>query len=173
MNLDKISIGELPDKVTNVVEVPQDSSVKYELDKDSGAVVVDRFIYPGMVYPANYGFIPHTLADDGDPLDILTISSKTVAPGSILPSRIIGMLVMEDDSGLDEKILAVPTAKIDPDMKDINSLEDLPDIVKQRIEHFFTHYKELEPGKWVKIQGFAGKEEAVKKIEETIKAYKG
>lgn len=153
MSIDKVSIGKNPPHDIHVlIENPMGAApVKYELDKESGIMFVDRFLHTAMYYPANYGFIPNTLSGDGDPVDVLVISRLPVVPGAIMRSRPIGVLVMEDESGQDEKILAVPVEKLDPTFKDIENYDQLPEITIQQIEHFFTHYKDLEKGKWVKI----------------------
>lgn len=160
MDLKKVSAGNLPAEINVVVEIPQGSSIKYEIDKESGAPVVDRFIHTAMVYPFNYGFIPQTHADDGDPMDVLLISAQPVVPGCIVPARPIGMLEMEDEAGIDTKIIAVPAMKVDPWYAKIEDIEDCDDATKEKIKHFFSHYKELEPDKWVKIKRMLGKKEA-------------
>lgn len=172
MDIKNISIGKNPPEEVNVIiEIPMNSDpVKYEYDKDSGAIFVDRFIPVSMSYPCNYGFIPHTLGGDGDPIDVLVISSYPSIPGSVIKSRPIGVLLMEDESGQDEKILAVPTVKVDPAMENINSIDDLNPMLLKKISHFFERYKDLEKGKWVKIIGFEGAEKAKEIINESIKA---
>ncbi|HIP93210.1 MAG TPA: inorganic diphosphatase [Desulfurobacteriaceae bacterium] len=160
-----------PEDIYVIVEVPEKSAVKYELDKETGFLFVDRFLFTPMYYPFNYGFIPNTLAKDGDPVDVLVISREPVYPGSVLRCRPIGVLVMEDEAGEDEKIIAVPVSKLDPTYENINSIDDLPKITKEKIKHFFEKYKDLEPGKWVKVIGWGSKEEAYKLIEEAIKRY--
>ncbi|NMB83836.1 inorganic diphosphatase [Candidatus Roizmanbacteria bacterium] len=170
MDTKKLSAGKNPPEEINVfVEIPQGSSIKYELDKESGVVMVDRFNFTAMFYPFNYGFIPKTQSQDGDPTDVLVISSYSVAPGTVIPSRPIGMLEMEDEAGIDTKIIAVPTKKVDPFFKNIEDIADLDGTTKDKIKHFFDHYKELEPGKWVKTKNFLGKEQAIKEIEKSIK----
>ncbi len=170
MNIKKIALGKNPPEEINVlVEIPQGSSIKYELDKDSGVIIVDRFAYTAMFYPFNYGFVPNTYAEDGDPVDVLVISSYPVAPGTVIPCRPIGMLEMEDEAGIDTKILAVPTIKVDPFYSNINDVNDLNEAIKNKIQHFFNHYKELEPGKWVKTRNFLGKEKAYQSIKKAIK----
>lgn len=170
MNISKLSAGKNPPEEVNVfVEIPQGASVKYELDKESGVIMVDRFAFTAMVYPFNYGFVPQTSAEDGDPVDVLVISSYQVAPGTVIPSRPIGMLEMEDEEGIDTKILAVPTKKVDPFLANINDIEDLDETTKKKIQHFFNHYKELEPGKWVKTRNFLPKSEALKAIKKSMK----
>lgn len=170
MDINKISAGKNPPHDVNVViEIAKGGQpIKYELDKDSGALFVDRFLHTSMVYPENYGFIPHTLSDDGDPVDVLVITHIPVVPGAVIRSRPIGALLMEDESGQDEKILAVPVDKLHSFYKDVKSYEDLPKIVCDTISHFFERYKDLEPGKWVKVKGWVGAEEAAKLIEQGI-----
>ena len=145
MDISKIKIGSNPDKINAVIEIPYGSNVKYEIDKNSGAVVVDRVLYSAVFYPANYGFVPNTLADDGDPADILVINEYPLQAGSVIPCRLIGVLVMEDEAGMDEKLLAVPVSKIDPRFDDIKSIDDLPKATLNRIKNFFETYKLLEP----------------------------
>ena len=169
MNLDKISYGEIPNKVKAVIEIPYGSNIKYEVDKDSGAVVVDRVMYSAMFYPANYGFVPNTLANDGDPADILVLTEYPLAPGSVINCRLIGVLIMEDEAGMDEKLLAVPTSKIDPIFEKIQTLEDLPEATLNKIKNFFETYKMLEPNKWVKVTDFAGKDKAEEILRNSIK----
>lgn len=170
MNLSKLSAGKkAPQEVNVFVEIPQGSSIKYELDKESEVVMVDRFTYTAMFYPFNYGFVPQTHAEDGDPVDVLVISTYAVAPGTIIPSRPIGMLEMEDEEGVDTKIIAVPTKKVDPFLSDIEDISDLDAMTQKKIKHFFDHYKELEPNKWVKTRDFLGKEKAYQAIEKAMK----
>ena len=169
MDINKISPGkDVPKEINVFVEIPQGSSIKYELDKESGAIMVDRFLYTAMAYPFNYGFIPGTMAEDGDPTDVLVVSSTPVYPGTVIKARPIGMLQMEDEAGMDNKILAVPTAKIDPDFADVENIEDLGEAMKNKIRHFFETYKQLEPGKWVKIKDFLGKNEAEAEIKKSL-----
>jgi inorganic pyrophosphatase len=169
MNIDKIGYGDNPDKVKALIEIPYGSNVKYEVDKESGAVVVDRVLYSAMYYPANYGFVPNTLADDGDPADILVLNEDPLQAGSVINCRLIGVLVMEDEAGMDEKLLAVPVSKIDPRYDDIQSYEDLPKATLNKIENFFETYKTLEPNKWVKVKAFQGKDAAEKILADAIK----
>ena len=169
MNLDKISFGEIPNKVKAIIEIPYGSNIKYELDKESGAIVVDRVMYSAMFYPANYGFVPNTLANDGDPADILVLTEYPIAPGSVINCRLIGVLIMEDEAGMDEKLLAVPTSKIDPIFEKIQTLEDLPEATLNKIKNFFETYKMLEPNKWVKVTDFAGKDKAEEILRNSIK----
>ena len=166
MDLQKISKGEkFPEEVNVVIEIPQNSAVKYEIDKESGALMVDRFLYTSMTFPFNYGFIPQTKAKDGDPVDVLVLSSSPVVAGSVIKARPIGMLEMEDEAGLDNKIIALPTVKIDPFVAHINDVADLDEATKAKIKHFFETYKQLEPNKWVKTKAFLGKKEALADIE--------
>ncbi len=166
MDLSKIPAGKNPpEDIYVVVEIPQGSGIKYEVDKESGAVFVDRFLYTAMYYPFNYGFIPNTLAEDGDPTDVLVISSEPVVPGSVIRSRPIGMLEMEDEEGIDTKIIAVPVSKLDKTFDNIKTVDDLPEAILNKIKHFFEHYKELEPGKWVKVKSFKGVEAAINAIK--------
>jgi inorganic pyrophosphatase len=165
-----LSAGSKPPSDINVyIEIPQDSSIKYELDKDSGVLTVDRFLHTAMSYPFNYGFIPSTHAKDGDPVDVLVISSRPVQAGVVIPCQPIGLLEMEDEAGIDTKILAVPPAKIDPEMANIDSIDKLPESLKNKVKHFFEHYKDLEPGKWVKIKEWKNKAEALKDITESLR----
>ena len=170
MFLDKVAIGkDAPNDVNVIIENTMGACpVKYELDKDSGMMCVDRFVHTPMFYPGNYGFVPHTLSDDGDPVDVLVMSTLPVIAGAILPSRPVGVLEMEDDGGLDEKIIAVPTTKMFPYHEKIETVEDLPSIQREQVEHFFTHYKDLEKGKWVKIIGWQGVDRAKQLIKEGI-----
>lgn len=169
MNTKPMSAGKNPPKEINVfIEIPQGSSVKYELDKDSGVLAVDRFLYTSMVFPFNYGFVPESHAKDGDPLDIILISSMPVVPGVLVAARPIGLLQMEDEAGLDDKIIAVPIEKIDPFSAKYQDIADLEEPIKNKIKHFFESYKQLEPGKWVKLKSFLGKEEAEKEIKESL-----
>ena len=170
MDISKISMGkDAPNEVNVIIEntvgaVP----VKYEIDKDSGAIFVDRFVHTPMFYPGNYGFIPHTLSDDGDPVDVLVVGNMPVIAGAVLPVNPIGVLKMEDDGGMDEKIIAKPTTKMFPYHDKVENYTDLPEIVCQQIEHFFTHYKDLEKGKWVKIGGWDDASRAKALIQEGI-----
>jgi inorganic pyrophosphatase len=171
MDISKISTGPAPPWDVNVlIEIPKGSTepVKYEIDKASGALFVDRFLHTAMFYPANYGFIPGTLSADGDPLDVLVVSRNAVVPGAVIRSRPIGALVLEDEAGGDEKIIAVPVEALHPFYSDVRSHEDLPQIMRDQIAHFFQHYKDLEHGKWVKISEWTGAEGAARLIEEAI-----
>ena len=172
MDLSKIKVGSNPDKINAVIEIPYGSNIKYEIDKESGALCVDRVLYGAMFYPANYGFVPNTLADDGDPADVLVLNEYPLAAGSVIPCRLIGVLMMEDESGMDEKLLAVPVSKIDPRYEGIKGVTDLPKATLDKIKNFFETYKLLEPNKWVKVKDFAGAAEAEKILDKAIKAYK-
>jgi inorganic pyrophosphatase len=162
MRIDAVSIGRNPPHEVNViVEVPVGGEpVKYELDKEAGTLVVDRFLYTSMRYPGNYGFIPHTLSEDGDPCDVLIANQRGIVPGAIISVRPIGVLKMQDEAGGDEKIIAVPVPKLTRRYEDVWNYSDLPDITNKQIEHFFVHYKDLEPGKWTKVLGWGDAAEA-------------
>ena len=172
MDISKIKAGSNPDKLNAVIEIPYGSNIKYEIDKDSGAVVVDRVLYSAMFYPAHHGFIPSTLADDGYPADVLVLNEYPLQAGSVIPCRLIGVLVMEDESGMDEKLLAVPVTKIDPRYDGIKSIDDLPKATLDKIKNFFETYKMLEPNKWVKVKGFEDAKKAQDILDKAIKAYK-
>jgi len=170
MRLDAIPVGSNPPHDVNVViEVPIGGEpIKYEMDKASGALIVDRFLYTPMRYPGNYGFIPGTLSGDGDPVDVLIANTRAIVPGAIMSVKPIGVLVMEDNAGEDEKIIAVPSAKITARYAGVEEISDMPEITIQQIEHFFSHYKDLEPGKWVKIKRWGDRAEAQRMITEGI-----
>lgn len=174
MDYMKLSIGANPPHEFNViVEVPlRADPIKYELDKESGAIFVDRYLYTTMFYPCNYGFIPHTLADDGDPIDVMVIGRLPVQPGVVMRVNPIGVLKMEDEAGMDEKILAKPIDKITPVNRKVLSYRDVPEIDLQRIAHFFSHYKDLEPNKWVKVIGWGDADEAKQLITTGIEREK-
>lgn len=171
MNISKISVGkDAPNQVNVIIEVPMNSSnpVKYEMDKESGAVFVDRFIATPMYYPCNYGFIPNSLSDDGDPCDVLVVSDFPVISGAVIEAKPVGVLIMEDEKGMDEKIIAVPAKKLNSQFENIESYKELPESLINKIKHFFEHYKDLEKGKWVKVTGFEDAEKARQLIEEGI-----
>lgn len=172
MNISKIPVGEnAPWDVNVIIEVPAGTEpVKYELDKESGALFVDRIMHTSMRYPCNYGFIPHTLADDGDPVDVILANHTPIMPGAVVRCRPLGVLVMEDEAGMDEKLLMVPVDKLHPFHREVQSYDELPNIFLDQISHFFEHYKDLEVGKWVKIIGWEGPEKAASLIEEGIEA---
>ena len=174
MDLSKIPIGfDPPHDINVVVEVPLGGHpVKYELDKASGAIFVDRFLHTAMFYPANYGFVPHTLSLDGDPCDVLVVGPTPVVPGAVLRARPIGALLMEDEAGGDEKIIAVPVDKLHPFHTGVADYRALPDILIRQNEQYFTHYKDLEPGKWAKISHVGGVEEARTVILDSIERHK-
>lgn len=174
MDFDKVPPGrELPDDINVVIEIPANSDpIKYEIDKDSHAVFVDRFMATPMFYPANYGYIPQTLSEDGDPLDVLVVTPYPVIPGSVIRCRPVGILKMSDEAGEDAKLIAVPHKKLTPVYQKIKEYSDLPELLIQQIEHFFENYKDLEPGKWVKVDGWADAAEAKKEIEKSVAAYK-
>ncbi len=170
MRIDAIPIGVDPPREVNVViEVPVGGEpIKYELDKEAGTLVVDRFLYTAMRYPGNYGFIPHTLSDDGDPCDVLVANTRAIVPGAVMSVRPVGVLFMEDEAGGDEKIIAVPSSKLTQRYDKVKSYNDLPDITLHQIQHFFEHYKDLEPTKWVKVLRWGNAEEAHRLIAEGI-----
>ena len=170
MRIDAISLGNNPPEDVNViVEVPMGGQpIKYELDKDAGTLVVDRFLHTPMSYPGNYGFVPHTLSDDGDPIDVLVANTRELVPGCVINVRPIGVLIMEDNEGEDEKILAVPAHALTKRYDHVMDYSDLPEITVQQIEHFFEHYKDLEPGKWVRLGGWQGVDKAKQMIVEAI-----
>ena len=174
MRLDAVSIGSNPPFDVNVViEVPIGGEpIKYEMDKDAGALVVDRFLYTSMRYPGNYGFIPHTLSGDGDSCDVIVANTRAIVPGAIISCRIVGVLLMEDEAGGDEKLLAVPSSKLTKRYDKVEDYTDLPAITLEQIEHFFAHYKDLEPGKWVKIVRWGDAEEARALVLEGIERAK-
>ena len=171
MNLAKLSSGKdvANGQINVLVEIPKDSAIKYELDKDSGIVMVDRFLHTAMRFPTNYGFVPNTLADDGDPLDVMVLSEYSVAPGTVIPSVVIGMLEMEDEAGIDTKILAVPSAKIDPFYGALKDINDVPEAIKNKMKHFYENYKSLEPGKWVKLKEWKDKATALEAVKKALK----
>jgi inorganic pyrophosphatase len=173
MNMDNLAVGkDVPESVNVIIEIPAHASpVKYEVDKDSGALLVDRFMSAPMFYPANYGFVPHTLSDDGDPVDVLVVTPVPLVHGCVIPARPVGILKMSDEAGEDAKIVAVPAGKLSPEYKDINSYKQLPPLLIEQIQHFFERYKELEPGKWVKVEGWADADEAKEEILASIRRY--
>jgi len=166
MDIQKVPVGrDPPTDVNAVIEIPQGGvPVKYELDKSSGALFVDRFLHTAMFYPGNYGFIPHTLSEDGDPVDILVVTQVPVVPGAIIRCRPVGVLLMTDEKGGDEKIVAVPSDELNPFYTDVRTYEDLPEVLRAQIAHFFQHYKDLEPGKWVSVARWEGPSEAQRMI---------
>ena len=168
MRIEAVSIGRNPPEEVNVIiEVPIGGEpIKYEMDKEAGALVVDRFLYTSMRYPGNYGFIPHTLSGDGDPCDVIVANTRAIVPGAIMSVRPVGVLLMEDEAGSDEKIVAVPASRLTRRYDGVRSYTDLPPITLDQIQHFFEHYKDLEPGKWVKVLRWGGVEDAHRLILE-------
>lgn len=175
MRIDAIAIGDKPPHDVNViVEVPLGGQpIKYELDKEAGTLVVDRFLYTPMSYPGNYGFVPHTLSEDGDPIDVLVCNTRPLVPGCVINVRPIGVMLMEDNSGQDEKVIAVPAPALTRRYDGVADYTDLPEITLQQIEHFFEHYKDLEPGKWVKLGGWQDRATAQRLIVEAIARAQG
>jgi inorganic pyrophosphatase len=175
MRIDAISIGKNPPEDINVIiEVAIGGEpIKYEMDKEAGTLVVDRFLYTPMRYPGNYGFVPHTLSDDGDPIDVLVANTRPIVPGAVINVRPVGVLKMEDDGGGDEKIIAVPSPKLTQRYVNVHNYTDLPTITLEQIQHFFEHYKDLEPGKWVKLQGWGDAAEAKSLIMQAVARARG
>ena len=174
MRIEAISVGaNVPKEVNVIVEVPAGGEpIKYEMDKEAGTLVVDRFLYTSMRYPGNYGFIPHTLSDDGDPIDVLIANQRAIIPGAVVACKPVGVLKMMDEAGGDEKIIAVPVPRLTRRYENVHNYLDLPDITIKQIEHFFEHYKDLEPGKWVKVAGWGNAIEAEKLILEAMERLK-
>lgn len=166
MSFDRVSVGtNVPDDINVIIEIPaQADPIKFEVDTDSGAVFVDRFMGTSMRYPINYGYLPHTLADDGDAVDVLVVTPFPLLPGVVIRSRPIGVLKMEDESGMDAKVVAVPVSKLTSLYDKVQSIDDLPELLVRQTVHFFEHYKDLEPGKWVKVIGWGTLDEARKEI---------
>lgn len=158
-----------PEIVNVIVEIPKGSNVKYEYDIENKIMKVDRILYTAMSYPFNYGFVPGTKGGDGDPLDIVVLSSAVFSTGTLVEARPIGVLLTKDEEGIDSKVIAVPVKKVDPEFENINDIDDLPDSVKKKIGHFYSYYKSIEPGKWVKISGWKGAKEAQEEIKKAIK----
>jgi inorganic pyrophosphatase len=174
MNIEAIPIGKNPPEEINVViEVPVGGEpIKYEMDKKAGALFVDRFLYTPMRYPGNYGFIPNTLSGDGDPVDVMVCNTRAIVPGAYMACRPVGVLIMEDEAGSDEKLLAVPTTKLTRRYENVKDINDVPEITRQQMQHFFEHYKDLEPGKWVKVVRWGDAAEAKKMIMEGVERAK-
>ena len=174
MNLDRVSTGvDVPNDVNVIIEIPMHAApIKYEIDKATGAMFVDRFLSTSMFYPCNYGYVPHTLSGDGDPVDVLVVSPLPIVPGAVVRSRPLGMLKMEDEAGDDTKVLAVPIDKLSPLYRSVQTVRDLPEITLAQIAHFFQHYKDLERGKWVKVVGWVGPEEAKEEILAGVASYR-
>ena len=175
MGLDLVPTGKNPpDEINVIIEIPKDAEpVKYEVDKASGAIFVDRVLSTPMRYPCNYGYIPHTLSGDGDPADVLVLMPLPLIPGSVIRVRTVGMLKMTDEAGEDTKLIAVPVSKVFPGHDNIADVSDVPELTLARISHFFEHYKDLEKGKWVKVEGWAGKAEALAEIVTCVERYNG
>ena len=175
MRIEAIAIGDNPPNDINViVEVPYGGEpVKYEMDKDAGTMIVDRILYTSMRYPGNYGFVPHTLSDDGDPLDVLIANHRPLIPGSVINCRPVGVLYMTDEAGGDEKLIAVPSSKVSQMYAKVATHSDLPEIQLKQIAHFFERYKDLEDGKWVKIDRWGGVDEARQMVAKAIEDAKG
>ncbi|TDF34482.1 inorganic diphosphatase [Alteromonadaceae bacterium M269] len=173
MSLNAVPAGKnLPDEINVIIEIPAHSDpVKYEVDKESGAIFVDRFMATCMHYPTNYGYVPHTLSEDGDPVDVLVLTPFPLMAGSVIRSRPVGVLNMTDESGTDAKILAVPADKLSTIYRGITEIDQVPELTLQQIEHFFQHYKDLEPNKWVKIDGWDNAAAAKKEITESVARY--
>jgi len=170
MRIEAVSVGaDPPHEINVIVEVPVGGEpIKYEMDKEAGTLVVDRFLYTSMRYPGNYGFIPHTLSGDGDPLDVLIANQRGIVPGAVIAVRPIGVFLMQDEAGVDEKIIAVPAARLTRRYDQVRDYKQLPDITVQQIQHFFEHYKDLEPRKWVKSLGWGDVGQAKEIIVESI-----
>lgn len=173
MSLNKVPAGnQLPEEINVIIEIPAHSDpVKYEVDKDSGAIFVDRFMSTCMHYPTNYGYVPHTLSEDGDPVDVLVPTPFALLAGSVIKCRPVGVLNMTDESGTDAKIIAVPIRKLSPVYQNVSEHTDLPELLLNQIQHFFEHYKDLEPGKWVRIDGWFGSKEAKQEIIDSVQRY--
>jgi inorganic pyrophosphatase len=173
MSFDKVSAGkDLPNDINVIIEIPANHDpIKYEVDKDADAVFVDRFVATPMFYPANYGYVPQTLSEDGDPLDVLVVTPYPVMVGSVIRSRVIGVLNMTDESGVDAKLLAVPHSKLTKLYDHVQEISDLPELLIQQIGHYFENYKALEPGKWVKVEGWADAEAARKEVMASRERY--
>lgn len=173
MNLDRVKPGrDVPNDINVIIEIPYKSDpVKYEVDKETGAMFVDRFMNTAMFYPCNYGYVPCTLSEDGDPVDILVVSPYLLISGCVIRCRPVGMLCMTDESGVDTKILAVPIDKLSTLYRHVKTVEDLPAQLLATIKHFFEHYKDLEEGKWVKVENWVGPEEAKREIMNSVKRY--
>ncbi|MGB9669962.1 MAG: inorganic diphosphatase [Halothiobacillaceae bacterium] len=174
MQIDHIPAGKsIPEDINVIIEIPaQGAPIKYEIDKESGALVVDRFMATAMFYPCNYGFIPHTLSDDGDPVDVLVVTPTPLMPGAVIRCRPVGMLKMSDEAGVDAKLVAVPFGKLTPLYDHVREVTDLPELLRSQIAHFFEQYKALEKGKWVKVEGWADAAAARDEILASVERYK-
>ena len=173
MNLDRVDSGrDVPNDIHVIIEIPAHSDpVKYEVDKDTGAMYVDRFMNTAMHYPCNYGYVPHTLSEDGDPVDVLVLTPVPLITGSVVRCRPIGVLKMTDESGDDAKVLAVPVDKLCKQYRKVETFRDVPDMILEQIAHFFEHYKDLDEGKWVRVEGWGGIEEAKEEIMNSVRMY--
>jgi inorganic pyrophosphatase len=173
MNLDRVTPGKnVPNEINVIVEIPAHADpVKYELDKETGAMFVDRFMNTAMHYPCNYGYVPHTLSKDGDPVDVLVLTTYPLIPGSVVECRPIGVLKMTDESGDDAKVLAVPADRLSRLYRDVHDFRDIPEVTLGQIAHFFEHYKDLDEGKWVRVGGWGGIDEAKQEILNSIKMH--
>lgn len=171
MGFDLVKAGkDVPNDINVIIEIPaQADPIKFEVDKDSGAVFVDRFMATSMRYPINYGYVPHTLAGDGDPVDVLVVTPFPLLPGAVIRCRPVGVLKMEDESGMDAKVVAVPVSKLTPLYDKVKTIDDLPELLMKQTVHFFEHYKDLEPGKWVKVTGWGTLDEAREEILDGIR----
>lgn len=173
MSLMEIKSGrDVPNEINVIIEIPMHGEpVKYEVDKETGALFVDRFMATAMFYPTNYGYIPNTLSEDGDPVDVLVITPVPLISGAVIPCRVVGMLKMTDEAGVDAKLLAVPTTKLSKMYQSVETYKDIPQHLLLSLEHFFNHYKDLEEGKWVKIDGWVGPEEARAEIMSSVERF--
>lgn len=172
MNLDRVGPGPIPDEINVIIEIPAHSDpVKYEVDKETGAMFVDRFMNTAMHYPCNYGYVPHSLSEDGDPVDVLVVTPVPLISGSVIQCRPIAVLSMEDESGPDAKVLAVPIDKLCIDYRGVKTVDDMPPLLLAQIAHFFDHYKDLEPNKWVRVLGWSGPEAAKAEIVSSVERF--
>ncbi|MBT2970233.1 MAG: inorganic diphosphatase [Candidatus Thiodiazotropha sp. (ex Ctena orbiculata)] len=174
MNLDRVSSGKnIPDEINVIIEIPSNADpVKYEVDKETGAMFVDRILRTAMHYPANYGYIPHTLSDDGDPCDVMVPTAFPLIPGSVIRCRPVAVLKMTDESGDDAKVVAVPADDVSSRWTHVKSVDDMPAELMERIAHFFEHYKDLDEGKWVRVKGWEGAEAAKEEVKNSVQMFK-
>ncbi len=172
MSLGNVKRGDTPNKFNVIIEIPANAgTIKYEVEKDTQCLTVDRFMKTALQYPANYGYVPETLCGDGDPLDVLVLTPEPLVPGCVIEARPVGVLRMSDEAGQDSKLLALPTEKACPMFANIQDLADVPELVLEQIKHFFEHYKDLDEGKWVKLDGYGDKAEALAEVEDSIRIY--
>ncbi len=172
MSLGNVKRGDTPNKFNVIIEIPANAgTIKYEVDKDTQCLTVDRFMKTALQYPANYGYVPETLCGDGDPLDVLVLTPEPLVAGCVIEARPVGVLRMSDEAGQDSKLLALPTEKACPMFANIQDLADVPELVLEQIKHFFEHYKDLDEGKWVKLDGYGDKAEALAEVEDSIRIY--